>query len=435
MRRRVIVVGAGAAGTMAAITAAERGAEVLLIEKMKRLGRKLSITGKGRCNITNAASVEEIIKHIPGNGRFLYSAMNAFDNQDVIALFESLGVKTKVERGQRVFPVSDKASDVVEALEERLQELGVKVYTECRVKELLFSSVSDAEDAADTAKDGSESAQKKICGVLLHNGRTEDADAVIVATGGTSYPGTGSSGDGQRLAQAAGHTIIPLEPSLVPLETEEPWVRSISGLSLRNVKATLLADGKRVDEAFGEMMFTHFGVTGPVILSLSRRAAQELRKGRFVELKLNLKPALSEEQLMARVKRDFERYKNKSIKNGMRDLLPSNLIRPVIDAAYIDEEKQVHQITREERERLVKALQSLILTITATRPMAEAIVTAGGVSVKEIEPKTMASKFVCGLYFAGEVVDVDGFTGGYNLQAAFSMGRAAGIAAAESMGE
>lgn len=424
---RVIVVGAGAAGTMAAITAAESGAEVLLAEKMKRLGRKLAITGKGRCNITNAASVDDIIKHMPGNGRFLYSAMNAFDNQDVIAFFENLGVKTKVERGQRVFPVSDKASDVVAALEERLLELGVKVYTECRVKELCLASASDV------GVDGKQ--KKRISGVRLHNGRVEAADAVIVATGGASYPGTGSSGDGQRLAQAVGHAIVPLEPSLVPLETEETWVKGISGLSLRNVKVTLLSDGTRVDEAFGEMMFTHFGVTGPVILSLSRRTAQELRKGRFVELKINVKPALSEEQLMARVRRDFAQCKNKRIGNGMRDLLPANLIRPVIDAAYIDEGKQVHQITREERVRLVRVLQSIILTISATRPLTEAIVTAGGVSVREIHPRTMESKLVRGLYFAGEVVDVDGFTGGYNLQAAFSMGRAAGIAAAGNIGE
>ncbi|BEU87642.1 NAD(P)/FAD-dependent oxidoreductase [Selenomonas sp. TAMA-11512] len=427
--QRVIVIGAGAAGTMAAIAAAEQGAEVLLIEKMKRLGRKLSITGKGRCNITNAAPEDEIIKHIPGNGRFLYSAIHAFNNQDVIRLFESLGVRTKVERGQRVFPVSDKASDVVEALEERLEELGVKVYTECRVKELIteYASAMSANDA--------EGMMLRMRGVRLYNGKAEEADAVIVATGGASYPGTGSSGDGQRLAASVGHTVIPMEPSLVPLETEETWVKEMSGLSLRNVKVTLLSEGKCTAEAFGEMMFTHFGVTGPVILSLSRTAAQELRKGSFVELRLNLKPALSEEQLLARVKRDFEQYNKKSIKNAMRDLLPAKLIRPVIDAAYMDEDKPVHQISRQERNRLVKTLQSLILTISATRPMAEAIVTAGGVSVRELHPKTMESKLIYGLYFAGEVVDVDGFTGGYNLQAAFSMGHAAGIAAAQKTGE
>ena len=403
----VLVVGAGPAGMMAAITAAENGAQVTLLEKMQRVGRKMLITGKGRCNLTNAAPVPELIRQFKGNGAFLNSAFAAFDNEDVMRFFEQQGVPVKVERGGRVFPVSDKAADCVEAMLARLHELGVAVRTGEAVAAVL-------------TREG------RAAGVRTAAGEEIAADAVILAVGGASYPGTGSTGDGYEIARQLGHTVTRILPSLVPLETEEDWVKDVQGLSLRNVRATLLADGGKVQEMFGEMMFTHFGVTGPIILSMSRRAAKCLAEGKFVELELNLKPALTPEKLDARIQRDFEQHIRKSLKNGLLDLLPHKLIEPVLDCAYLDPEKPVHQVTAEERHRLAETLQHLTLTIAKTRPLAEAIVTAGGVSVREINPKTMESKLVPGLYFAGEVVDVDAYTGGYNLQAAFSMGNAAG---------
>lgn len=405
--KQILVIGAGPAGMMAAIRAAENGAAVTLLEKMKRPGRKMMITGKGRCNITNAADVPEIIRNIHGNGAFLNSSMRAFDNRDVMDFFEQQGVPVKVERGNRVFPVSDKAQDVVDAMVHRLHEFGVRIELEMPVADILLQ-------------------EGRVAGVRTKSGAHYKADAVILAVGGASYPGTGSTGDGYEMARKLGHTVVPLRPSLVPLETEEEWVKDVQGLSLRNVRATLLAGGEKVQEMFGEMMFTHFGVTGPIILSMSRRAAKCLAEGKFVELELNLKPALTPEKLDARIQRDFEQHIRKSLKNGLLDLLPHKLIEPVLDCAYLDPEKPVHQVTAEERHRLAETLQHLTLTITKTRPLAEAIVTAGGVSVREINPKTMESKLVPDLYFAGEVVDVDAYTGGYNLQAAFSMGNAAG---------
>lgn len=405
--KQILVIGAGPAGMMAAIRAAENGAAVTLLEKMKRPGRKMMITGKGRCNITNAADVPEIIRNIHGNGAFLNSSMRAFDNQDVMEFFRQQGVPVKVERGNRVFPVSDKAQDVVDAMVHRLHELDVRIELEMPVADILLQ-------------------EGRVAGVRTKSGAHYKADAVILAVGGASYPGTGSTGDGYEMAKKLGHTVVLLRPSLVPLETEEEWVKDVQGLSLRNVRATLLAGGEKVQEMFGEMMFTHFGVTGPIILSMSRRAAKCLDEGKFVELELNLKPALTPEKLDARIQRDFEQHIRKSLKNGLLDLLPHKLIEPVLDCAYLDPEKPVHQVTAEERHRLAETLQHLTLTIAKTRPLAEAIVTAGGVSVREINPKTMESKLVPGLYFAGEVVDVDAYTGGYNLQAAFSMGNAAG---------
>ncbi|WP_303841294.1 NAD(P)/FAD-dependent oxidoreductase [Selenomonas ruminantium] len=405
--KKIIVIGAGPAGMMAAIKAAENGADVTILEKMKRPGKKMLITGKGRCNITNAATVPEIIKNIHGNGKFLNSSLRAYDNEDVIYFFESQGVPTKVERGQRVFPVSDKAQDVVDAMVHKLHELGVKIETDSPAAEIL-------------AQDGS------VKAVKLSSGASMKADAVILCTGGASYPGTGSTGDGYKMAAKLGHTLVDIRPSLVPLETEEDWVKSVQGLSLRNVKATLLVDGEKKTDMFGEMMFTHFGVTGPIILSLSRAATEALQADSFVELELNLKPALAEDVLDARLQRDFAKYQRKQLVNAMVDLLPHKLIEPVLDAAFLAPDKPVHQVTAEERHRLGQTLQHLPLTITKARPIAEAIVTAGGISVKEINPKTMESKLIKGLYFAGEVVDVDAYTGGYNLQAAFSMGAAAG---------
>lgn len=405
--KQIIVVGAGPAGMMAAIRAAENGANVTLLEKMKKPGRKMMITGKGRCNITNAADVPEIIRNIHGNGAFLNSSMRTFDNQDVMEFFRQQGVPVKVERGNRVFPVSDKAQDAVDAMVYRLHELGVKIELEMPVADIL-------------TQDG------RVAGVRTKSGAHYKADAVILAVGGASYPGTGSTGDGYEMAKKLGHTIVPLRPSLVPLETEEEWVKDLQGLSLRNVRVTLLANNEKVQEMFGEMMFTHFGVTGPIILSLSRKAAECLAAGKYVELEINLKPALTPEKLDARIQRDFDKYIRKSLKNGLVDLLPHKMIEPLLDYAFLDPDRPVNQVTAAERHRLVEVLQHLILIVTKTRPLSEAIVTAGGVSVREINPKTMESKLVPGLYFAGEVTDVDAYTGGYNLQAAFSMGNAAG---------
>ena len=324
----------------------------------------------------------------------------------MINFFESVGVKTKIERGNRVFPESDKAADVVNALTKQMQELGVEIRTSARVTDILVKA-------------------GKVIGVEANN-KVENADSVVLAVGGASYPATGSTGDGFKIAEKLGHTVTKILPALVPLETEESFVKELQGLSLKNVKVTLLSDNKKVAEEFGEMLFTHFGVSGPIILTLSRKAAFLLDEGEFVELSINLKPALTPEQLSARVLRDFEKYKRKSAKNALVDLLPSALIPVILDFAYIDEEKHIDSVTQTERRRLIDTLRDLRLTITKTRPIEEAIVTAGGVSTKEINPKTMESKLISGLFFAGEVIDVDGFTGGFNLQAAFSMGYAAG---------
>ena len=409
---RIIVAGAGPAGMMAAIKAAENGAQVVLLEKMSRPGKKMLITGKGRCNITNVAEKQELIRNIPGNGKFLYSCLKAYDNEDVQLFFQTQGVPTKVERGGRVFPVSDKAADVVEAMVLYLRELGVELVIDARVEEILTQA--------------DEAGQLHATGFRLSDGREYQGDAAILATGGASYPGTGSTGDGCRLAQRLGHHIVKLLPSLVPLETEDDWVKELQGLSLKNVRATLLSDGEKVSDMFGEMLFTHFGISGPIVLSLSRQAVQLLNKGHFVEMELDLKPALTPEQLDARLLRDFQKYLNKEIKNGMKDLLPGRLIEPVLDAAYLKPETPVNAITREQRHKLVEILKALPMIISGSRPIAEAIVTAGGIDTKEINPKTMESKLVKGLYFAGETTDVDGYTGGFNLQAAFSMGAAAG---------
>lgn len=404
----IVVIGGGPGGMMAAAAAAEQGGAVTLFEKMKQPGRKMRITGKGRCNITNAADVPEILRHIPGNGAFLNSSMRAFDNRDVMDFFEENGVPVKVERGQRVFPVSDKAQDCVDAMVARMHELGVTLLCGKPVRDIL-------------TEDG------RAAGVRCEDGTVRRADAVILAVGGASYPGTGSTGDGYRMAKALGHTVEKILPSLVPLLTEEDWVKEVQGLSLRNVRAELVVDGeKRTAEPGSEMLFTHFGVSGPIVLSMSREAARLLDEGHFVELEIDLKPGLTPEKLDSRIQRDFEKYQRKQLGNALVDLLPHKLIPVVLDNAYLEMETPVNQVTAEERHRLGDVLKHLCLTIVGTRPIAEAIVTAGGVSVKEINPKTMESKLVPGLYFAGEVTDVDGFTGGYNLQAAFSMGHAAG---------
>ena len=407
---RVVVIGGGAAGLLAGIAAAQNGASVTILEKMRQPGKKMLITGKGRCNITNACELQEFVKNLPGNGRFLNSALHRFTNNDIVELLETNGLPTKVERGGRIFPVSDQAKDVVDTLVKLFKDLGGRLLTDTKALDIVLQA-------------------GRAVGVKTING-VHAADVVILAAGGASYPGTGSDGGGAKLAAKAGHHIVELRPSLVPLESDYPYVSELQGLSLRNVQATLLADGQKIGSEFGEMLFTHFGVSGPIILSLSNAAVKALGAGQDVELHIDLKPALTAEKLDARLQRDFKEYSRKQLANGMKDLLPQRLIPVVCDMAYLDEEKFVNQISREERLRLLQVLKAFCVPITAARPISEAIVTAGGVDVKEINPKTMESRLVGGLYFAGEVMDVDGYTGGFNLQAAFSSGYAAGCAAA-----
>ena len=412
---RVIVIGAGAAGLMAAISAAETGAKVSLLEKMPSPGRKILVTGKGRCNFTNRCELADFPKYFPNNGLFLYSALRTFDNQDVIDFFASRGVQSKVERGGRLFPVSDKAADIVAALVKAAAGAGVQILTGRTVQ-----SVKTYND--------------RVTGVV-YGTEMVSADAVVLATGGLSYPGTGSTGDGYRMAKEMGHTVTPLAPALVPLETVENWVRELQGLSLKNVEATVRINKRKVDSEFGEMMFTHFGLSGPIILSLSQAVSKALKQSPRPEIvvDINLKPALTAETLDKRLQRDFAAFVRKQFKNSLGDLLPAKMIPVIIQQSGILPEKPVHQITREERLRLVTLFQNLRCTIRGTRPVAEAVVTAGGVEVKEIQPKTMESKLVRGLFFAGEIMDVDGYTGGFNLQAAFSTGFVAGRSAAKSM--
>lgn len=406
--KEVVVIGAGPAGMMAAITAAAGGSRVTVLEKKDRLGRKLAITGKGRCNITADVDIDGLIKGMPGNGRFLYSSFSEFSNHDLIDFFTSKGLQVKVERGHRVFPVSDKAGDVVAVLQQAMRDNGVRIITHCEVQKLLLVSGQIS---------GVESRLEKY-----------SAEAVIICTGGLSYPVTGSTGDGYRWASAAGHKIIETRPGLVPLVAQEDWVRELQGLSLKNTRAVAYkAAGGKINEDFGELLFTHFGLSGPIILSMSRDIAQYIyREKRPVKIELDLKPALSEEKLDERLQRDLARQSRKLFKNSLEDLLPGKMIPVMVKLSGIDPDKPCHQITRLERLGLVQLLKHLPITICATRPIAEAIVTAGGVSVKEIDPKTMQSKLIPGLFFAGEVLDVDGYTGGYNLQACFSTGYVAG---------
>ncbi len=407
--RKVAVIGGGAAGMMAAISAAENGASVTLIERNDRLGKKLRITGKGRCNVTNDCDTREFLEHVPTNPRFLYSALDCFSTEDTKSFFESCGVPLKVERGRRVFPVSDRAEDIVAAMVKRVKSLDVEIVTG-RVDGLI------AEDGV-----------IKGCRV---GDREIFSDAVIIATGGRSYPGTGSDGDGYRLAKDVGHSVLSLIPSLVPLTSGSKICPSLQGLSLRNValKITETVSGKKIYEDFGEMMFTHFGMTGPMILSASAHL-NGMSAGRY-EAHIDLKPALDEKQLDTRVLSDFAKYANKDFVNALSDLLPAKLIPVVVGLSGIDGRKKVNSVTREERASLCGVIKDLRVRIDGFRPIAEAIITKGGVNVKEITPGTMKSKLCDGLYFAGEVIDVDAYTGGYNLQIAFSTGMLAGRSAA-----
>ena len=404
---QIYVVGGGPAGMMAACSAAYHGASVILLEKKERLGRKLSITGKGRCNLTSSLDLDQFVQGYAGNGRFLYSALHAFSNQDLMDFFRSRGLELKVERGQRVFPVSDQAHDVVQILEQELRRLKIEVVTHARVDSLKHQG------SGFTIKCGSAQYQ---------------ASRVIVATGGLSYPGTGSTGDGYKWASGLGHRIIDPRPGLVPLVAREDWIPSLKGLSLKNVQATAYrADGKRLNSEFGEMLFTHFGLSGPIILSMSRDIGDQLqRTGQPVKVTIDLKPALTFEQLQARVQRDLDRFARRHFINSLDELLPRKLIPVIITLSGIEPHQESGQIKKEQRHHLAELLKSLPVTITATRPVTEAIVTAGGVDTKEVDPRTMESRLHKNLFFAGEILDVDGYTGGFNLQAAFSTGYLAG---------
>ena len=407
--KRVVVIGGGAAGLMAAVIAGREGAKVTLLEKMNYVGKKMGITGKGRCNITNACDMSDFIKNTPGNGKFLYGAYERFTNEDLLQLLHDAGLETKVERGGRVFPASDSALDVRNTFMKLMKHYGVDVHLEEPVKKILVDD--------DT-----------VTGVVTDK-ETYHADAVVIATGGKSYPATGSTGDGYILAAQVGHKITDIRPSLVPIVTEESWVKDLMGLSLRNVELSVVAKNKVQAKMFGEMMFTHFGITGPIVLSLSHMVGKLMRKKNIgiIGLDINLKPALSPETLDKRLQKDFDLYSKKQLINGMKDLLPSRLIPLIIELAGIDPQKPINQISKEERQQIGYMLQHMPLTVKGLRPVEEAIVTAGGISLKEFNPKTMESKLVKGLYGAGEVLDIDAFTGGYNLQAAFSTGYVAAM--------
>lgn len=408
--KKVIVIGGGASGLMAAGIAG-KNADVLVLEKNDRVGRKLAITGKGRCNVTNSADISEFIENTPGNGRFLYSAFYSFTNDDTINFFNKLGVETKVERGGRVFPVSDSAKDIVNALSRVLRENNVKIRYNVVAKEVITEN-------------------GKVAGVKLSSGEIINCDKVIIATGGKSYPATGSTGDGYEIAKKLGHKIISPKPSLVGLVSYTEWIPKLQGLSLKNVGFSLFdSKNREIYSDFGEMLFTHFGVSGPIVLSGSRVLHKYMDENRCVngiKARIDLKPALDNKKLDLRVQRDFQKYINKELKNSLYDLLPEKLVPVIISLTKIDESKKVNVITVEERKRIVELLKGLEFEINELRPIDEAIITAGGVCTDEINPSTMESKLVNGLYFCGEVIDVDAYTGGFNLQIAFSTAFLAG---------
>ena len=412
---KTIVIGGGPAGMIAAITASKNKDKVILIEKNNSLGKKLLITGKGRCNITNAADISEFIEHIPGNGRFLYSVFKNFTNKDIIKILEENGLKVKVERGNRDFPITDNAKDVLDCFINELKKQDVEIRLNSEVVEI------------ETNK------QKEVTGVYLETGELLKASKVILATGGKSYPKTGSNGSGYKLAKKLGHSITNIKPSLVPLIADENLCQKMQGLSLKNVKIKIkdLNKQKIIYEDFGEMLFTHFGVSGPIILSASAiliryKNIEELLNSNKIKLIIDLKPALSFDELDNRILRDFEKYKNKDFKNSLNDLLPQKIIDCIIELSKIDPNKKVNEITKEERKNLSSLLKNFEITIKGFRPIDEAIVTSGGIQTKEINPKTMESKIIKGLFFAGEIIDVDGYTGGFNLQIAYSTGFTAG---------
>jgi len=418
---KVVIIGGGPAGIMAAISAAQENNEVIILEKMETLGRKLLITGKGRCNITSSLDMSEFFNNIPGNSKFLYSAFQNFTNKDILEILKKNGVKTKIERGNRIFPESDKSTDVLKALLNELDKNKVNVITNSKVIDVIIDN-------------------EKVTGVKFidknRNERIIDADKVILATGGKSYPNTGSTGDGYIIAQKLGHTITKIRPSLVPLECKNKSLdlcKELQGLSLRNIGMKLVDTQKNkvIYEDFGELLFTHFGISGPTVLSSSAhllryKNVDELLKNNYINLVVDLKPALDFEKLDARILRDFGKEKNKLFRNSLDELLPKKLIRPIIELSKIDPDKQVNSISKKERETLEKLIKNFEITISEFRPIEDAIITSGGINVKEINPKTMESKKISGLYFAGEIIDVDAYTGGFNLQIAYSTGYTAG---------
>ncbi len=414
---KVLIVGGGAAGMLAAVIAARNGASVIIFEKNEKVGKKLFITGKGRCNLTNACERAELYGNITANGKFLFSAFENFDNSDLMEFFEKLGLKLKVERGKRVFPESDKSSDVIKSLKEELDRLGVEIRLNTEVKGFEFVDGRCRLKTIDKHK----------------NTVTETGDSLIIATGGLSYPSTGSTGDGYEFAKKVGHTVTKLVPSLVGIETKEEYPSELQGLSLKNVSLTLENEkGKKLYSELGEMLFTHYGISGPLALSASSYIADAKAKGKEPgRLYIDLKPGIAQQELDARILKDFSGEMNKSFRNSLDMLLPQSMIPVIVRLSGIDPDKKVNSVTREERQELVKLLKHLELTVSGLRDFNEAIITKGGVSVKEIDPKTMESKLCPGLYFAGEVLDLDAVTGGFNLQIAWSTGYAAGKAAAE----
>lgn len=417
---KVIIVGGGASGMMAAIAAADAGHKVTLLEKNEKLGKKLFITGKGRCNVTNAADMDVLFDNVCTNAKFLYSAFYQFDNKAVMNLLEKSGCPLKIERGDRVFPVSDHSSDVIAAFQRELKKRNVEVLLHTEVKRLLL------EEAVDETSD-----LPRCIGVELTDHRKLPADACILCTGGISYPSTGSTGDGHRFAEETGHKLVECKPALVPLETAESWCRDLMGLSLRNVSLRMCCGKKELYSGFGEMLFTHFGVSGPLILSASSFYSKQKKEKGPTKLLIDLKPALTPEQLDKRILRDFDEKKNKQFKNALGELFPTKLIPVMITLSGIDPDKKVNEITREERKTFSELIKNLPLTVTGTRSFAEAIITQEGVSVKDVNPSTMESKKVKGLYFAGEVLDLDAMTGGFNLQIAWSTGYLAGSSVKE----
>ena len=416
---KVIVIGGGPAGMMSAITAAEHGNKVTIIEKMPSFGKKLLITGKGRCNITSSLYMSEFIKNTPGNGTFLYSAFQNYTNTDIIQFLKSQGLEVKEERGNRIFPVTDKSIDVLNCFLKRMKELHIETMLNTRVEKILIKNYN-------------------ILGVRTDR-EIIQADKVILATGGKSYPLTGATGDGYKIAAELGHKIVKIKPSLVPLEVYETQeCKSLQGLSLKNVSLKIVdtQKNKTIYEDFGEMLFTHFGISGPMVLSGSAhlvryKEIENLLIEKKIKIQIDLKPALTEEQLDNRILRDFKEFKNKQFKHSLDKLLPQKMIQAIIQKSNINQDKRVNEITKEERKRLIKILKNFEITVKGFRPVEEAIITSGGVNVKEINPKTMESKLIKGLYFAGEVIDVDSYTGGFNLQIAYSTGYTAGKSCSE----
>lgn len=404
MNKKVAVIGAGPAGIMAAISASDKGHNVTLFEKNDRIGKKLFITGKGRCNITNASPIEDFFNNIMSNKEFMYSSLYTYTNKDILKLLNENGLKTKVERGNRVFPQSNKSSDVINVFWKLLKERNVDIR--------LNSNIKIIEREKDKFK-------------IKVNNNIYIYDNVILCTGGISYPKTGSDGEGLRLAKELGHNITPLLPSLVPIEVHDSYIKKLQGLSLRNVEITAKSNGKKIYSDFGEMVFTHYGISGPIVISMSTYLYKYLDSE--INIYIDLKPALDFEKLDNRILRDFDKYNNKFVKNSLDDLLPMKLREPILNKANIDLNKPVHQITKEERKKLLDLLKGLPMTFKGFRNISEAIVTSGGIDTLEIDPSTMESKIIEGLYFAGEIIDIDALTGGYNLQIAYSTGYLAGI--------